>query len=317
MEIGVQTKGIIEKGADIYQGFKMIKDAGFTKVDFNLDVFLLNSEIYGNKINSFFNDDIEDLKPVFEKYREAMDAAQLSLSQMHLPYPVRVPNHEVVTEYMESYVIPKSIVIAQVMGAPWVVIHPFKMQYTHGKGKEWQENFEYFKILIPMLKEIGVKVCFENLYEGVGGRIVEGVCSDPLEACNYVDGLNNAAGEELFGMCLDTGHLQLAKRDPYDFITRVGNRIKLLHLHENDGIGDLHEMPFTFGNKDRGGLDWEGIAQALAEIGFDGTLSFETYPCMNAFPYHTRHEVLKVIHAAGEYLEDRINYYTSRRPRKE
>ena len=312
MEIGVQTKGIIESGVDIHEGFQLIRDAGFTKVDFNLDNFLKNSDIYSGKINSFFDVEIEKLIPYFEKYKEAMDAAGLSASQMHAPYPVRVPNKEKVSEYMESCVIPKSIVIAKTLGVPWVVVHPFKMQYTHGINRENTDNLEYFKVLIPLLKEQGVKICFENLYEGKANRMVEGVCANPLQANWLVDTLNAEAGEELFGMCLDTGHLQLVKRDSYEYIMAIQNRLKILHLHENDGISDVHEMPFTFGDANRRGLDWEGIAEALALIDYDGTLSFETFPCMNAFPYSTRAQVLKVIYAAGEHLAERIAYYKNR-----
>ena len=134
----------------------------------------------------------------------------------------------------------------------------------------------------------------------------EGVCADPEDAIWYVDTLNDMAGEEIFGMCLDTGHLQLVKRDCYDYITRLGSRIKVLHLHENDSIGDLHEMPFTFGTGKERSQNWEAIFQGLHDIGFDGTLSFETFPCMNAFPHGMKVDVLTAIHGIGEYFAERI-----------
>lgn len=311
IEIGVQTKGIIEPGTDIGQGFALISQAGFQKVDFNLDVFLQNNEIYGAKLNSFFDVEIEHLLTYFDKYKLAMERVGITPSQMHAPYPVKVPGNVTVSEYMKTCVIPKSIVIAKHLHIPWVVVHPFKTQYSMGKNAEWVENIEYYKSLIPLLKENGVKVCLENLYESIGGRLVEGVCANPLDAINYVDALNGEAGEELFGLCLDTGHLQLCRRDPYDYITRVGSRLKLLHLHENNGREDLHEMPFSFGDKNTPGLDWDGIAQALAEIGFDGTLSYETFPCMKAFPYGVRSQVLDVIYSAGTCLRKQIRDYAN------
>lgn len=309
MEIGVQTKGIIEKGVDVEKGFAMIAETGFTKVDFNLDVFLLNSEIYQGKLNRFFDVEMEKLCPFFDRYKKAMEQVGITPSQMHAPYPVKVPGNPQVSEYMQSCVIPKSIVIAKHLGIPWVVVHPFKTQYSLGKTAEWTENIEYFKQLIPLLQEYGVRVCIENLYESVGGRLVEGVCANPLDAIAYVDTLNNEAGEELFGICLDTGHLQICRRDPYDYITRVGSRLKLLHIHENNGAEDLHELPYTFGDGSRTGLDWDGVAQGLAEIGFDGTLSYETFPSMNAFPYSVRKEVLDVIYSTGVHLRDSIENY--------
>lgn len=59
LKIGVQTKGVIsiEDGGP-WEGFKKIHDAGFDRVDFNLDAFLLNSDIYSGRINSFFDKEL-------------------------------------------------------------------------------------------------------------------------------------------------------------------------------------------------------------------------------------------------------------------
>ena len=70
-------------------------------------------------------------------------------------------------------------------------------------------------------------------------------------------------------------------------------------MHENDSIGDLHQMPYTFGKKPEDGVDWQDFSKALDEVGFDGTLSFETFPCMNSFPRGVRGEVLRTICEIG------------------
>lgn len=149
-------------------------------------------------------------------------------------------------------------------------------------------------------------VCVENLYESVGARITEGTCANPTEAAWYVDVLNQLAGEELFGCCLDTGHMELTHREPADYIRQIGSRLKILHMHENDAIGDLHQMPYTFGTKPDDGVDWEDFCKALSEIGFDGTLSFETFPCVKSFPRGAREEVLRTIRAIGEDMVENI-----------
>lgn len=309
MYIGVQTKGIIPEKS-IENGIAAIKKAGFDRIDFNLDCFLKNTDLYNGQVNKFFDKDIDELIAHFLRYREAMEKHGIKASQMHAPYPVRVAGRGEQNEYMMGNVIPKSLIIAEVLQVPWVVIHPFKMQYImqyeNGKQTERKENIEYFKMLIPILKQCKVGVCFENLYEGLGQRLVEGVCADPEEAIWYIDTLNEYAGEELFGFCLDTGHLQLVKRDPYEFITKLGKRLKVLHLHENDTIGDLHHMPYTFGKNENEGQDWNGIYRALKEIEFDGTLSFETFPCMNSFPKGMNEAVLKTIYSIGDYMRNQI-----------
>lgn len=306
MKVGVQTKGILpEMGLE--EGVALIANAGFESVDFNLDTFLKNSDVYVGKINKFFDADMESLLAYFGEYKKAFEAHGIRPSQMHAPYPILVPTRGDVTDYMQETVIPKSIAIAGMMEIPWVVMHPFKLQYTYGIDVERAMNLKYFISLIPLLKEHHVGVCVENLYEGVGGRITEGTCADPQDAIYYVDTLNQLAGEELFGCCLDTGHMELTHREPADYIRQVGKRLKILHMHENDGIGDLHQMPYTFGSKPEDGVDWDDFRKSLDEIGFDGTLSFETFPCVNSFPRETRGEVLRTICRIGQYMRKNVN----------
>ena len=301
IKVGVQTKGILpEMGLE--EGVALIASAGFERVDFNLDTFLKSSDVYAGKINSFFDGDLDDLLKDFGEYKDTFEKYGIKPSQMHAPYPILVPTRPDITEYMQSVVIPKSIAIAGMMEIPWVVMHPFKLQYLYGSETERAMNLEFFRSLIPMLKEHHAGVCVENLYQSVGGRITEGTCADPAEAIWYVDTLNQLAGEELFGCCLDTGHMELVHRTPADYVRKVGNRLKILHMHENDSIGDLHQMPYTFGKKPEDGVDWQDFSKALDEVGFDGTLSFETFPCMNSFPRGVRGEVLRTICEIGRNM---------------
>lgn len=305
IHIGIQTKGILPE-CGIEDGMAAIRRAGFDRIDFNLDAFLKNSDIYNGAINSFFESSLDDLILYFGQYRDAMEKNGICTSQMHAPYPYFVRGRAKQNDYMMGNVIPKSIVIAEALGVPWMVLHPAKIQYFQGAEEEHRVNMEFFKALVPLLKQCHVGVCVEDLYESFGTRIVEGPCSDPKEAIWYVDTLNEYAGEELFGICLDTGHLQLTKRNPADYIKTVGSRLKILHLHENDAVGDLHQMPYTFGGNRTDGLNWDEIAEALKEISFDGTLSFETYPCMNSFPLGMEEAVLRTIYEIGVSFRKRI-----------
>lgn len=305
IKVGVQTKGILpEMGLE--KGVALIAATGFERVDFNLDTFLKNSDVYAGRINTFFDNDLESLLSYFEEYRKMFEKYGIKPSQMHAPYPILVPTRADVTDYMQKVVIPKSIAIAGWMQIPWVVMHPFKLQYKYGIEAEQAMNLQYFQSIIPMLKEHHVGVCVENLYESVGGRITEGTCANPAEAAWYVDVLNQLAGEELFGCCLDTGHMELTHREPADYIRQIGSRLKILHMHENDAIGDLHQMPYTFGAKPDDGVDWKDFCKALREVGFDGTLSFETFPCVNSFPRGAREEVLRTIRTIGEDMVENI-----------
>ena len=181
MEIGVQTKGIYpERNAK--QALQMIRNAGFTNIDFNIDAFLLNTDVYAGRMNSFFDQDIEELKSYFYPMKECMKQYGIYASQMHAPYPVMIQGREEQNRFMMEQVIPKSLAIASYLEIEWVVVHPIKLQYNAGIQKEREENMKFFQTLIPLLEKYHVKICLENLYESVGQRIAEGVCANPVDA---------------------------------------------------------------------------------------------------------------------------------------
>ena len=110
------------------------------------------------------------------------------------------------------------------------------------------------------------------------------------------------------GFCFDTGHANLVGIDFEDFITTIGNRLKVLHIHDNDGIGDLHQIPFTF-TKNRENVsstDWEGFIRGLRKIRFDKVLSFETAPVLSAFPEMMKQDVLGFLAGIGRYFAGEI-----------
>lgn len=304
-KIGVQTKGILDVlCADA--AISMIADAGFERIDFNLDTHLQNFEIYEREINSFFDKSEEELIAFFTPLKEAMKKYGISASQMHAPYPVLVYGHDKANKYMLENVIPKSFAIGSFLEIPYMVIHPYKQQYYTDKKTEREQNISFFEKMIPYIKRYHVSVLLEDLYENIGGRMVESVCNDPDETACDIDILNSMVGKindtEAFGICVDSGHLNLVGQDPYRYITTLGKRVKALHLHDNDGVGDYHQLPYSYGGAGGNhqlGIDWESFTRALADIHYEGTLSFETFPCMGSFPEGVRASVLRTIAAVG------------------
>lgn len=72
------------------------------------------------------------------------------------------------------------------------------------------------------------------------------------------------------GICLDTGHLNIAKGNPEDFITDTGKLLKALHIADNLGENDDHMLPFG-----RGTVDWKSVMRALGKISYGGLFNFE------------------------------------------
>ena len=229
---------------------------------------------------------------------------------MHIPYPNYVPKgSKELNDYLWNVVAPKSMEICAFMGCPYIVVHGFKLAYYLGsERKEWERTEAFLDSLAPIAKELGITICIENLYEGIGGHIVEGPCCDARKAVERIDRFNDKYHGEVLGFCFDTGHANLVGIDFERFITMLDYRLKVLHIHDNDGIADLHQIPFTF-TKTRENLpstDWGGFVKGLRNIGFDKVLSFETAPVLTTFPQIMKPQVLSFIAGIGDYFRIEI-----------
>lgn len=133
------------------------------------------------------------------------------------------------------------------------------------------KNVELYSDLLCTAEETGVTICTENtcwtnyktyyIYE-----------ADDFHA------LDAALGRHpLFGMCWDVGHANVQGGDQYREITRLGNRLKAVHIHDNVGMRsspemmDLHQQPFA------GSCSYDPIVKALKDINFAGTFTLEAY----------------------------------------
>jgi sugar phosphate isomerase/epimerase len=95
-----------------------------------------------------------------------------------------------------------------------------------------------------------------------------------LENCGQdapeLKALIRAADGEGLGICLDTGHHNLIKGNQGKFIREAGPLLQALHLHDNDGSGDQHLMPYGAGK-----IDWKDVFSALKEVGYRGLYNWE------------------------------------------
>ncbi len=303
--IGVQTKNVINDDHP-EEGFAMLRRAGFSCVDFSLNDYLLNTSLYQFEVNSFFDQSVRELESFFAPHKYGAEAAGITIHQMHMPYPVYVSGAgREINDYLWNQMAPKSMEICHYFGCKYLVIHGFKLAYFLGSEEpEWQETAKFIDSVAPMAKEMGITICIENLYDSVGGHLVEGPCCDAGKAAGRIDFFNDKYGAEVLGFCFDTGHANLVGIDFEKFITTLGRRLKVLHIHDNDGIGDLHQIPFTFTRtrENTSSTDWDGFIRGLRNIGFDQVLSFETAPVLTAFPDGMKQEVLGFIADIGKYF---------------
>lgn len=310
LKIGVQTKNVVDDSHP-EEGFALLKHTGFSAADFSLNGYLLNTSLYQLERNLFFDKSVQELETFFSPHKKGAEMAGITVNQMHMPYPVYVPRADrELNDYLWNIVAPKSMSICAFFGCRYIVVHGFKLAYFLGSEEmEWRETEGFLDFLAPMAKEMGITICIENLYDGVGGHIVEGPCCDAAKAVERMERINDKYHAEVLGFCFDSGHANLVGVDMENFITTLGGHLKVLHIHDNDGISDLHQIPFTFTRtrENQPSTDWKGFVKGLRNIGFNGTLSFETAPVLTTFPEIMKQDTLAFIARIGAYFSSCIS----------
>ena len=229
---------------------------------------------------------------------------------MHMPYPNYVPTAPgEFNDYLREVMAVKSMKICSYLGCRYIVIHGFKLSKFLGSEElEWQETQKFIEFLAPYAAEHGITICIENIYESAGTHIIEGPCCNAFKAVKRIDEINAKYGAEVMGFCFDTGHANLVGIKFQEFIETLGPRLKVLHVHDNDGMADLHQVPFTFtrSRENKPSTDWEGFVKGLKTIGYEGVLSFETSPVLKSFPQELREDALRMIYKIGCYFGEKI-----------
>lgn len=304
-KIGVGSMGIADK-ENPENGYRMLGEAGFDCVDFNFDAYLNINDVMRGDINDFFDRTIDEIWMDLKPHAEAAAKYGLTFEQMHAPFPMLIKDHDDWSEKM-TRITKNCMEICAKMGGKYIVVHPVSLAYEYSKQEEYDFNVGLYKELISTARQCGVVICLENMFVEKNFHMMEGVCSDFRETADMIDELNAMAGEERFGFCFDVGHANLLGKNLYQSLVMLGKRVKILHIHDNDGLSDLHSLPYTFGRSWQGiCTDWEGFLKGLTAIEYDGVINFETYRAMFNFPKELHPQVLSLIAATGRYFSKQI-----------
>ncbi len=193
--------------------------------------------------------------------RTAAESAGLEISQVHGPWPTDDTTAENRAETLENMCL--AVYGCHCLGSQYLIIHP---QMPYGWGREEDADFalsltvELMKALMPDCEQYGVTLCLENM-PMTAHRI--STMDRIAEAVALVDHPNA-------GICLDTGHVNVFGHDLGDAVRTAGKFLRTLHVHDNDGKADRHQLPYL------GTANWDSFTAALTETGFDGVMSLET-----------------------------------------
>lgn len=207
--------------------------------------------------------------------RNGNDARGVSVVQTHAFHPteaLRVSEAEITERLC------RSVRASAILGAKYIVVHPQKeLRYAYDacKDERMTRNLKFYRALIPALGETGVKCALENMFYRAPEGIVPTVLSYGDETAEMIDRLN--ADAPFFCACMDFGHANLLTDDGgIAMADTLGSRIAAVHLHDNDGIDDLHASP------GKGSVPWRNVFGVLSDIGFDGVYNFELHDYLGA-----------------------------------
>ena len=178
-------------------------------------------------------------------------------NQSHAPFPTYID----LLEKSEIF-FKRAIECTAEAGGKICVIHPDAFVSP-------EENAEFYSKLLPFAKECGVKIATENMW-GWDTKKDEAyplACSPHSNFKAHLDALP----DDYFVACLDIGHAEMrgTNTSAVDMIYTLGKKIESLHIHDVDLKHDNHQIPFSLN------VDFEAIAKAFRDIGYDGWLTLE------------------------------------------
>lgn len=233
------------------KAFDIIKAAGFDAFDFG-------SQTTEQDMEEFLS---EERWQHVRQIKEHIDNIGLQCAQSHAPFG---------DDQMALLpAIIRSMEFASHLGAEVIVVHPITDNYHYYERQQelFEENMKFYRLIIPHAQRLNIKVAVENMYgwDNPKRLNIESVCSHSDEFIHYIDTLDS----EYIVACVDTGHSLLVGEAPENMITRLGKRVGALHIHDNTGIDDAHNIPFS------GVVNWDNVCKALADIGYNGNFTFE------------------------------------------
>lgn len=261
-KISISCGSIVRKYG-IERGLEICKKSGFDAVDYDLEAYRLNDDIYGGSEDAFVSH--------FTRIESVADSLQLEIGQTHGRCESYDPVDTARADWFHK-ITEKDMKASAILGSPACVVH-FINSSRFGKQpaeKMRQISEEMYNNIIPFAEESKVKIALETFGAArVSGDRIRDFFADPDE---FLWQYNNMK-TKYKTICVDTGHTHEAGSfwvpPVEDMIRKLGSDISILHLHDNTGHWDDHLLPGM------GSINWPAVFDALDEIGYSGNYNCE------------------------------------------
>lgn len=227
------------------------------------------------------------------QFRCFLDSIGFTVPQGHLDFQWEL------TDPAGLEKLKKEVALFHAIGIKNAVIHiNGGLDLPEEKRLEIQER--HLRKLLEFIASADMTLCIENLRPNPS-------VADADKILRWIDRL----GGKYLGICLDTGHLNVANislktttQTPGEFIRKAGKYLKALHINGNDGTDDYHLAPFAIKNS----VNWAEVITALREIGYDGPFNLEVPGEIKGNPplYILKRKLLYLKELADYMLSDRF-----------
>ncbi len=199
-------------------------------------------------------------------------------------------------------------------GCESIVVRP--LFYGIDVKDEWEVNRSFYLELaeIAEKEKSPITILIVNMAKDVNGHLVRGICTEPHDACRWVDELNGqcqqidvqeegiaANNKKRFGFCFDIGTATLCGQDLFSAIRPLGDRLKAVIIRDNDGVHDVSMLPFT-GCVSGQQTDWLGVLRGIRAAGFDGDIILDFSDTYSAYSVMLNRQMLSFGFEVGRYF---------------
>ncbi len=227
--------------------------------------------------HTFFDSERSNCQEIFDKLR----AADIKCDTLHAPYsPINDmwAEGEVGDRMVDR--MKKSVDRCSDNGVPVLIVH---LSSGLNPPRINDAGYENWKKLIDYATQKNVKLGFENI----------------RKLANHAFAIEEY---EEAGFCWDVGHENCFTRK-IEFMNLFSHKLCALHLHDNRKIYNLdeHMLPYD------GRIDYEYVAQKIAEAEYDGTIMLEVFKKEdNGYNNCSAEDYYRAAAKAANRLRDRI-----------
>lgn len=171
------------------------------------------------------------------------------------------------------------------LGADVIILHMLRQPADASEiAPYWDRLHRSLDALESEARRAGVRLALEN-YDDDSYLEVQRLFSEYSPA--------------FLGFCYDCGHGNMGRCEGLDQLERVKDRLIAVHLHDNDGSGDQHRVPF------KGTVDWPRLAQIIAHSSYHGMVNLEVVTGYPDFANETA--FLVAAYAAGIRFSEMVD----------